>query len=246
MLFRGVLLVGAVAVVAGGVAAAALWPRPHPAGHVAACERVTPHVVIVGASFTAGVGPGIPGDSWADLLARQRHWDAMVYGVPGAGYVRAGTGHRGPMAAELDDVDLAALAPSLVIIQAGHDDIGVPAGLERQRVTQAIDLIRAQVPKARIALLTVFPKRAPTAAAYRTDHAIISAARAADPGVIIMDPLSKGWRFARVRDGLHPSVAGSQWLAIKVGEILRADRVPTSPLSCDPDPDSGPRLEHNA
>lgn len=46
-------------------------------------------LAIVGASFTAGVGPGRPGQSWAVLLARLLHWDAVVYGDPGAGYVRA-------------------------------------------------------------------------------------------------------------------------------------------------------------
>ena len=88
--------------------------------------------------------------------------------MPGAGYVRPGAGHGGPVAAEVARVGLRALAPSLIIVQAGHDDIGVPAALERQRVTQAIAAIRAQAPQARIALLTVFPGR--VAADRRLPH----------------------------------------------------------------------------
>lgn len=181
-------------------------------------------VVIVGASFTAGVGPGSPDQSWAALLTRDLHASAVVYGVPGAGYVRQGSGHRGPVIAELAHVDLRAVDPELVIVQAGHNDIGVPLALEKQRVTQAIDLIRTEAPRARIALITVFTRKAPSQAAYRTDHAIVAAATAADRSVIIMDPLTSGWRFGRVRDGLHPSAAGSEWLASTVTGALRADK----------------------
>jgi len=61
-----------------------------------------PAVAIVGASITAGVGAEDPAGSWAVLLARQLHWNAFVYGVPGAGYVHAGLGRKGPVAAEVD------------------------------------------------------------------------------------------------------------------------------------------------
>jgi len=189
-------------------------------------------LAIVGASFTAGVGPGHPGQSWAVRLARYLHWDAVVYGDPGAGYLRAGAGRKGPVSAELGRVDLRALAPALVIVQAGHDDIGLPAALERRRVADAIATIRAEAPRARIALLTVFPGRRAPAAAYRTDLAIVTAARAADrPGdqVIIMDPLTGRWAFARSRDGLHPTAAGSAWIAREVAGILHAHGVRPAP-----------------
>jgi acyl-CoA thioesterase-1 len=217
-------------VVIASVAAASLlvlWPAsaapavPH-AGvtyPVAACEREierasgtgVPRLAIVGASFTAGVGSG-PGRSWAVLLARHLRWDAVVDGVPGAGYVRAGGGRpgsRGPVAAEIARAGLGALQPSLVIVQAGHDDIGVPPALERRRVEQAVG--------------------------------VIPAARAADPAVIIIDPLAGGWRYAHVRDGLHPTAAGSAWIAGRVAMILSEHGVRPAPVSagrgaiiCDP------------
>jgi acyl-CoA thioesterase I len=209
---------------------------------VSACEQelgpARPRLVVLGASFTAGVGSG-PSRSWAVLLARHLHWNAVVYGVPGAGYVRAGSHREGPVAAEVDRIGLSALKPSLVIVQAGHDDIGVPPQLERQRVEQAIAVIRAGAPRARIALLTVFAGRSPVAAAYRTDRAIVTAAWAADRAVIIIDPLTRGWRFPHVRDGLHPTAAGSAWIAGQVGALLRERGVrPASaggpaPVICD-------------
>lgn len=186
-------------------------------------------MAVVGASFTAGVGSG-PARSWAVVLARHLRWDAVVYGVPGAGYVRAGGGRsraRGPVAAEIGRVDLRALRPSLVIVQAGHDDIGVPSAVERQQVEQVVGLIRAQAPRARIALLTVFPGRAHRAAASRTDQAIVTAARAADPEVIIVDPAQ--WRYSHVRDGLHPTAAGSAWIAGRVAAVLGEHGVRPAP-----------------
>ena len=236
--WRGVVLIAAA------VGSLALPPRA--ARGLAGCEaglesgqgHGAARVAIVGASFTAGVGPGNPDKSWAVVLARMEHWDAVIYGDPGAGYVRLGARHEGPVAAELARVGLRALDPALVIVQAGHNDIGEPLPLERQRVAQAIALIRAEAPQARIALLTVFPGRSHAARAYLTDQAIVTAARAADPGVIIMDPLTGRWSFPRVSDKLHPTAEGDALIALKVAGILRAHGVFPAPaghasLICD-------------
>lgn len=185
----------------------------------------TPSMVVVGASFTAGVGSGGPYRSWAAILARMMQKNAVVYGMAGAGYVRSGAGRRGPVAAEIARLELARLAPSLVIVQAGHDDIGVAPGFERQRVTQAIKLIRAEAPRAVIALVTVFRGHASLRAARRTDSAIVAAATTADPRVIIMDPLAGHWQYQRASDGLHPTATGSEWLAAKAAAILKTDGV---------------------
>jgi GDSL-like Lipase/Acylhydrolase family len=188
-------------------------------------EPGVPRVAIVGASITAGVGPGNPDSSWAVRLARLEHWDAVIYGDPGAGYVRRGILRQGPVAAELARVGLPALRPVLVIVQAGHNDIGEPLQLERQRVAQAIALIQAEAPQARIALLTVFGGKSHAARVYQTDQAIVTAALAADPGVIIMDPLTGRWVFPRVRGGLHPTAEGDVQIELKVAEILRQNGV---------------------
>jgi len=218
--------------------------NPAPGGSLAGCEQQLirtrsapgprpPVLAIVGASFTAGVGPGRSDQAWAFRLARDLHWDAVIDGVPGAGYVRPGVGRKGPTAAEIARVDLRALDPSLVIVQAGHDDIGVPASVERRRVAQAVAVIRAQAPQARIALITVFPGRTHLAAAGRTDQAIVTAATAADRQVIIMDPLAGHWKFVRVRAGLHPTAAGDVWIAATVAGILREHGVVARPARAE-------------
>jgi hypothetical protein len=187
--------------------------------------RTGPRLAIAGASYTAGVGPGVASSSWAAVLARSLRWDSVIYGVPGAGYVAVGPSGLGPVGRMLDAEGLRALDPSLVIVQAGHDDDGVPPLLEARQVTRTVDEIQAQAPQAQIALLTTFTR--PLTGQWRlydrTDDAIVTAARAADPDAIIMDPLTGRWKFAHFDgSGLHPTAAGDAEIAQKVGAILQA------------------------
>jgi lysophospholipase L1-like esterase len=140
----------------------------------------------------------------------------------------------------LSQEQLRDLGPALVIVQAGHDDVGVPPGLEGRRVRAAVDLIRAAAPGARIALLTTFavaPGGSP--ALWQTDHAIVAAGTAADPAAIVMDPLTGRWTYPRAGDGLHPTSAGDAWIARTVAAALRAHGVlpapatSTAPVICD-------------
>jgi lysophospholipase L1-like esterase len=214
---------------------------------LAACEAriegergTVPTVAIVGASYTAGVGPNNPELSWAVRLARLLHWNAVIDGVSGAGYVQPGDGGRGPVAHLLGQENLRGLRPSLVIVQAGHDDVGTSPAVERARVGSTIGLIRDTAPGARIALLTTFadtPEGTP--ALRQTDHAIVAAGTAAGPGLIIMDPLAGGWTFARAGDGLHPTAAGDAWIAHQVEAIALAHGLrpaaatSATPVICD-------------
>jgi lysophospholipase L1-like esterase len=191
--------------------------------------RRVPVLAVVGASYTAGVGPGSPALSWAVQLARMLHWSAVIDGVPGVGYARAGAGGQGPVLRMLAREDLRALGPALVIVQAGHDDIGVRPRTEWREVRRATAFIRAVAPKARVGLLTVFTAGPPSPAAAGTDHAIVSAAAAADRQVIVMDPLTGRWTFQHYRHGLHPTAAGDAWIARKVANILRSHGVRAAP-----------------
>jgi hypothetical protein len=201
-----------------------------------------PTVAIVGASYTAGTGPDNPELSYAVVLARLLHWNAVIYGVPGAGYVSASPSGRGPMTRMLGQEDLRALDPALVLVQAGHDDLGVTTGLEERRVRATVDLIKTEVPGARIGLLTTFGYSAGGSPALRQlDQAIITAATAADPRAIVMDPLAGQWTFPRAPgNDLHPTAAGDAWIAHEVAAILRAHGVraaaatsTAAPVICD-------------
>jgi acyl-CoA thioesterase I len=199
-----------------------------------------PTAAIVGASYTAGVGPDNPEQSWAVQLTRELRWNAVVYGVSGAGFANSGLGATGSMSGLLAAEDLPRLNPALVIVQAGFNDNGVPQAVEASRVRAVIDQIRAAAPNARVALLTTFSFTADGTPALRaTDQTIVAAARAADPGVIVMDPLAGRWQFERASDGLHPTAAGDQWIAHRVAAILASTNIRAaraggpSPTVCD-------------
>jgi len=193
---------------------------------IEASARRAPVAAIVGASFTAGVGPDNPLQSWAVRLAQELSWNAVVYGVPGVGYARGGPDGTRSMSSLLEAEDLGRLDPELVIVQAGHDDEGVPAAVEASRVRAVISQIRAAAPHARIALLTTFSATADGTPALRaTDQAIVTAAGATDPRPVIMDPLAGRWHFGHAHGGLHPTAAGDQWIARRVAAILAANGV---------------------
>ncbi len=218
-----------------------------PAGHrgVATSCRVTPVaapragarplLVAAGASFTAGVGAPDPADGWAVRLAELLGWRAVTLGVPGAGFTRPGAGRLGPLSRLLDHLRLAALHPSLVIIQAGHDDLRVPTAVEAEHVADLVRRLRREVPAARLAFLTVFSPAAASAATLAaeavTDSAIVSAIRASDPRAIVIDPLRSHWQFPRAADGLHPTARGDLLIARRVAGALRRAGVAGRPAA---------------
>lgn len=248
--------VGAGSVLAAGPGGASARPGPErgrlastisgrgavPGGGAVSCRvaigtprraRARPRLVVLGASFTAGVGAPAPSDGWAVRLAELIGWPALTVGVPGAGYAQPGVDDLGPMSRELSRLDLAAVHPAVVVIQAGHDDWRVPRAVESDHVTALVRRLRSEAPAARLALLTVFsrPGAGPAVARadLRTDSAIVSAARAADPRVIVIDPLRGHWRFPRARGGLHPTAPGHLLIARRVARALvRAGAVATA------------------
>jgi acyl-CoA thioesterase-1 len=200
---------------------------PVPAGHP---------IVVLGASISAGTG-STPEQAWPTVVGRCLGRRVVVDAVPGAGYVATGHGARGPVVRLLREADLAHLDPSLVVLQAGHNDIGTPGPQLRAAVTTAVATARREAPLAPVALLTVVAHAgAPTAAARATDATIVDAARRADPRVVVLDPLAEGWSFPRIADGLHPTAAGQRLLAGHVlDDLARAGVV--NPSAC---PDGSP------
>jgi lysophospholipase L1-like esterase len=180
-----------------------------------------PLLAVVGASFSAGVGAGSRQRAWPRDLARILRCRVLVSADLGAGYVSAGVGDRGPFSRLVSRLDLVRLDPSVLIIQGGHDDVGQPLSLIRRRVESLVAELRRNVPQTRLAILTVFTRgRRPSSAALATDRTIITAARHADPAVVVFDPLAGHWHFPRGADRLHPSAAGHRWIARRLAVAL--------------------------
>jgi lysophospholipase L1-like esterase len=183
-----------------------------------------PLMVVVGASFTAGVGASSRTASWAYLLAGYLGWRAEVEGVPGAGYVRAGRGGMGPVGRLMAEADLARARPSLVVVQAGHDDIGEPLTLIAKNETADLELVRKLASDPRIAIISVFLRHgvAPSQRDIQTNDTIVATAKKVDPSVVIFNPITGHWQFPRASGGLHPDEAGDIWIARHVAEGLVA------------------------
>jgi lysophospholipase L1-like esterase len=214
-----VLVLGAAVLAAtvAGVTAAVLLSGP--AGHKRAHR---PLLVVVGASFAAGVGPDARHEAWPEDLARILHYRLAVAADPGAGYVNPGNGHRGPFSRLAAGLPLSRLKPAVVVIQGGHDDIGRPLGAIAQRVELLVAKLRRTVPGARLAILTVFTRGdTASSAAVATDRTLVTSARRADPGIVVFDPLTGHWRFPRARDHLHPTSTGDMWIAERLAAGLR-------------------------
>lgn len=188
---------------------------PHVAGK-------RPLVMVIGASFAAGVGAGGPAKAWPEDLARLMGWRLLVAADPGAGYLNPGSGHFGPFSRMLGRLALAKRRPRLVIVQGGHDDLGWWPAVEKQRVEELITTIETEAPGAHIAVLSVFSARErPRRRLWEIDRAVVQGATAADPGVVVFNPIASGWDYPRLPGHLHPNSKGYDWIARRLDHLLR-------------------------
>jgi acyl-CoA thioesterase I len=196
------------------------------AGPTSAPNTVTaqrPILAVVGASISDGVGASKPDDAWPQVLAQQLGWQSEVSADPGAGYIALGRHRLGPMLKLLAKLQLHEHHPTMVIVQSGYNDIGMPTAELAASVHKVIGEIQTQAPDAALGVMTVFPKGQPSSAAWATDETIVAAARATDPHVYVFDPLTSHWVFPTVPDRLHPTSAGHRWIADKLADDFRHD-----------------------
>jgi lysophospholipase L1-like esterase len=178
-------------------------------------------LAVVGASISYGVGARDTDQAWPQLLAQEIGWQALVSADPGVGFLAPGTHSRGPIKHLIGALHLSTTRPRVVVVQAGYNDIGMPAAPLSDSVRQVILTIRAQDPQAQICLLSVFPKDRPSPAAQVTDALIVAAARSVDPQVHVFDPLAARWVFPTMADRLHPSPVGHRWIADQLAKDFR-------------------------
>lgn len=137
--------------------------------------RPKPKVVVFGDSYAAGVGATSPKQTgYVAELSKALQWDISVVPALGGGYIAGG--YDGPMINLIGRINLKATDPDLVILQAGHNDIMVfPAQLE-SRVTEVIEAVRVQAPRAQIVVVGMLWPGKPPAEAEAADAAMSRAA----------------------------------------------------------------------
>ncbi|AUN39038.1 hypothetical protein ASU32_02620 [Tsukamurella tyrosinosolvens] len=169
-------------------------------------------VVVIGASVSSG----------KEVSASQAYPSrvAALSGHPVRVSSRVGAGYAdGSIARLTRAANLPAQKPSLVVLQAGTNDVGAPPALVAGQVRQVVSTVRQQAPGAKIAVVTVFPSIHRGAAARTTDAAIIGAARSVDPSVVVISPLSEGWTYRSAEDG-HPGSAAHERIAERVSGLV--------------------------
>ncbi|WP_304941288.1 SGNH/GDSL hydrolase family protein [Tsukamurella sp. M9C] len=169
-------------------------------------------VVVIGASVSSGKEV-----SSAQAYPRRV---AALSGRPVQVSSRVGAGYAdGSIARLTRAANLPAQNPSLVVLQAGTNDVGAPPALVAGQVRQVVSTVRQQAPGAKIAVVTVFPSIHSGDAARTTDAAIIGAARSVDPSVVVISPLSEGWNYTSSEDG-HPGSAAHLRIAERVAGLV--------------------------
>lgn len=204
--------------------------------------------VALGDSLTEGVGDPVRGRlrGWAALLAA-----ALAEASPGL--VATNLGRRGATAASVRATQLGpalALAPDLVTLVVGVNDVTTPGAFARRRFEADLDACvgacrarGARVVTARLHdPVARLPLPARTARGVRERVAALNAAVddvAERHGALVVD---LGAHPALVEDAtwsldrLHPAEAGHRLLAATVADLLRADGVAVAEVPLRPPP----------
>ncbi|MCS3781353.1 SGNH/GDSL hydrolase family protein [Tsukamurella ocularis] len=169
-------------------------------------------IVVIGASISTGY-------EVEGVVAYPR----MISAIAGRSVylsARSGAGYNdGAIAGLTRAANLPERDPALVVVQAGSNDVGASTAAIDSQVRQVIAMVRSQAPRARVALITVFPSvRGSGPNARATEAAIVGAARAVEPSVSVISPLSEGWVYGTSSDG-HPDAAAHQKLAERVAAL---------------------------
>lgn len=169
-------------------------------------------VVVIGASVSSGKEVS-SSQAYPRRVAALSGRPVQVSSRVGAGYA------DGSIARLTRAANLPAQKPSLVVLQAGTNDVGAPPALIAGQVRQVVSTVRQQAPGAKIAVVTVFPSIHSGDAARTTDAAIIGAARSVDPSVVVISPLGEGWNYTSSEDG-HPGSAAHLRIAERVAGLV--------------------------
>jgi acyl-CoA thioesterase-1 len=237
---------GALALAAFGVSAVALMPQTPPVtgavksviatapASATATPAVTaaplkiklpdaPRLLIVGDSYTAGVGADRPSAGWAHLVADKLGYPSKVDGVGGTGFAWGG-GAADDMGREYavrlqEAADDKSFVPNVLILQGGQNDsLAKDMKNVETEAAQTVELARKLWPGIQI---VVFGPSAPVplAADLRGVNSAIRAG-AANAKVPFIDANENGW-FTNTNsagfnfDGSHVNTEGHKYIADK-------------------------------
>jgi len=203
---------------------------PAPGGSSTPAAPAAPtRLLILGDSFTAGVGASATDNGWAPQVAEALDGPDRIDAVPRTGYVFPGPDRA------VDDsfpsrtqrlVSAGDFTPDVVVVQGGQEDYrGTLLELD-DAVRETVTRLRAAYPQARIVLFGS-TRAFPESRALEPINATIAKA-AATVDVPFIDPVAERWITSKNSaryisyDLTHPNDAGHAYLAERFLEDFRA------------------------
>lgn len=193
-----------------------------PVGPIVATEgRESPVALIVGDSYTAGVGASEPRNSWASIVTRALKWDATVLAAPGGGYSLPGVNGESILGM-LESADLRALRPDVVVIQSGYNDTSAQDADVRAAINDVRGILTEELPGVPVVVVGQFWPGEPTPSSEARARTIQAAWSGRD-GTLVLDPIEGGWSSFNTTDDRHPDDAGHALIAKNIVAAMRAE-----------------------
>lgn len=205
------------AVDVNGDTAAPLRTHPAPeAQRPPPIEGHPPRALIVGDSYTAGVG-ATNGDGYAQRLADDLGWNAEVKSAPGGGYGKPGVNGK----SVLDLLRTSDLAEyDVIVIQSGYNDVSEDDSAVASAVERTANLVFRRAPKVPVVVIGEFWPGKQTASSQARAATIADGWRDRT-NVLFLDPIQSGWSDFDTTDDRHPDDAGHALIAAKVETAMR-------------------------
>jgi lysophospholipase L1-like esterase len=219
-----------VAVVADPLASSELPPAEQAPVEPLATLPDRPTALIIGDSFSEGVGASKPDAGWARTASDALAWRATIDAVGGTGFTKgnASDGRTGLTFANRIEAHAASGADyDVVVLQGGLNDFLAPHREEVVATVRAVDAVRERWPDAAV---VVFGPLEPLALGVQRS-ARLDAIRegAEEAGATFIDPeLPAPWINERnsVRfdsgDGLHFNDAGYAFVAARFASVIES------------------------
>jgi lysophospholipase L1-like esterase len=203
-------------------AVTSLQRSPKPATVVTAALKapVNHRLLVVGASYTQGLGARPQTSGYAYLLGSALGYDTTVDGVAGTGFLNNGPHDQGTFAQRISH-EPSSLDPGLVLLQCGRNDLGYPDLALRRAVVRTISLVRQKYARAEIVMLGSIPGDAPVPPDLERLQSSFSDT-AKSLGVAFIDPIAQDWITIHDVHGYtgavpqHPNNAGYAYIAARI------------------------------
>jgi len=195
-------------------------PRAAPAP-AAAPSAPGSAVVVLGDSFTVGVGSST-GRGYLDHLAEDMAWSVTAAAESGTGYVSPSVvpGYQ-PYGGRV--AELASLRPSLVVVQGSTNDVGRSAADVGRAADALYADLRTQLPGTPVVVVGPLDAPAVDPAGVRAVRDALAEA-AEEAGLPFIDPIEGGWLQppdGLYADGLHPDDQGYAEFADELAAALQ-------------------------